>query len=283
MKNKRIRYLAPLLPLFFFFVPHAAHALTFVGSASTTGTSGTLSVSLTALTGGADTAARAGDLVIAANMFVTAVTSDTGDPGMTSAGYTEMADLWSNDTQDANLSVNYKIMGSSPDASAICNGSPASTLGNICLVHVWRGADEGKPFDVASTTAWGPDLNDANCGTTISNASITPVTPGAYVLSVCAGTAAPDVGYSAVTPPTGYGNKADAGAAGSGHSIKGGIASKAWTSGSETPGLWAGFETPVQRSWASVTLAIKPATPSRHLRLFEGFTVKFTSGRIILY
>ena len=120
-----------------FVSPERAHAaLTLVGVASSTGASANFALSLTALQGGIGSAPIEGDLVIVTTGFGGTANLD---PGVTTAGYTEEADLYGNDqTDDANLSVDWKIMGAVPDTTVTCLGSTVSTNGAGCVVHVWR-------------------------------------------------------------------------------------------------------------------------------------------------
>lgn len=227
-----------------------AHAapLTYVGGAEGAATSVAFNVSLTALTGGAASAAAAGDLVIVSDGFVG--TTD-GDPGVGTVGYTEIADLYRSDANDANFSVNWKIMGGTPDTTVSCNGSGVTTSVSVCAVHVWRNVDQTTPLDVTSTTATG-----ANSGVP-NGPAITPVTSGAVVVTAGLGTSAAAI--TEVTVPTGYGNLVSANPASDpGLTARIGVASKAWVSGAEDPAAWGGFDTANVNSWGAVTLAIRP-------------------------
>src|SRR3990170_173432 len=90
-----------------------AATITFVGSASNSSVpTADTTVSLTGIS------LQAGDLVI--------VTAGIGDDDnvnhnvlINTAGYTEVADLFANDTDDTNLAVWWKIMGATPDASVV--------------------------------------------------------------------------------------------------------------------------------------------------------------------
>jgi hypothetical protein len=229
----------------------AATGLQYVGGAEGAGTSAAFNVSLTALTGGAASAAAAGDLVIVSDGFVSIA---DGNPGVGTAGYTEIADLYKSDSNDANLSVNWKIMGGTPDTTVSCNGSGVSTNVSVCAVQVWRNVNQTTPLDVTSTTA-----TAANTGVP-NGPAITPVTSGAQVVTVGGGTS--DSAITDVTAPTGYGNLVSANPASDpGLTFRIGVASKAWSgSGAEDPAAWGGFDTSNVNSWAAVTLAIRPAT-----------------------
>src|SRR3712207_5454136 len=75
-------------------------ALEFVGWDSAEGATTAFDVELDALFGGSDVAAQAGDLVLVINAHDDLV--DT-NPGTTTAGYTELFDLYISDSRDAGL------------------------------------------------------------------------------------------------------------------------------------------------------------------------------------
>lgn len=216
-------------------------ALTYVGTAEASGNSGSYNVDLSGLS------LQEGDIVVVATGFVGTA---NGNPGVGTTGYTEEADLWANDTRDANFSVNWKIMGSTPDTVVSCNGSGSASNGSVCVVHVWRGVDQGTPMDSTVTSTTGTNASNPN------SPSITPVTSGTVVISAGLGTmAAVD---NAVTAPTGYSNQADI-SVDPGSAATVGIASKAWTSGAEDPAAWTNFTTTTSDSWAAITMALRPA------------------------
>lgn len=257
-----------ILPLFgvaaffavFLVAPHSAQAaLSYVGSAEGSGINTTVNVSLTGLS------LQQGDLVIVLNGWGE---TSNGDPGVGTSGYTEVADLYANDSVDANLSVSWKIMGASPDSSVSCNSNGTTFGASACLVHVWRGADATVPMDVTPTTATGVD------SAVFDSPSITPVTAGAVVLTLGLSTATGASGDSSITAPSGYSNQADINANGNTRSSQSGIASKAWSgSGAENPGAWSNITTDTFNSWAAVTLAIRPAAGPG-----GGGTIFLTSG-----
>lgn len=225
-----------------------AATLTYVGGAEASGNSTSFNVSLTGLTGGIASAPVEGDLVVVITGFV-AITN--GNPGVSTAGYTEVSDLYANDTRDANMSVSWKIMTASPDTSVNCNGSGTATNGAVCIVHVWRNADPVTPFDVADTEVIGINAAIPN------SPSITPVTAGAVVLSAGLGTGAAN--DTSVTAPAGYSNQVDI-SVDPGNAAIVAVASKAWSgSGAEDPAAWTNWTTSTSDSWAAVTLALRPS------------------------
>ena len=226
----------------------AQAGLTFVGKNSATGNSASFTVDLTALTGGISTSAAVGDLVIVADGWTG--TTD-GNPGVGTAGYTEEADLYSDDGFDANFSVNWKTMGGTPDSSVSCNGSGSTTLGAVCVVQVWRNAASTTPMDVTVVTSTLTNGAKPNCG------PITPVTSGAHVICTVLATD-DDNALPTVNAPTGYVNLVSA-QVDPGSAVSGGMSSFAWTSGAEDPGALGNWDTTNTNSSANVTLAIRPA------------------------
>lgn len=227
----------------------AQAAISYVGSASGSGTASTYNVAINSLTGGSNSAPSEGDLVI----VVTGWASTTnGDPGVTTSGYTEVnaVDYYSNDTRDANMSVNYKFMGASPDTSVTVRGTNAAGNGGATVVHVWRGVDLSSPLDVTSTTATGTNAANAN------SPSITPTTSGAYVIAAGLGTG--DTTPTAKTGPSGMSNFRTQNGTGTTMSAIAGVASFAWTSGAYDPAAWTGGESTTSDSWAAMSLVLRP-------------------------
>lgn len=218
-------------------------AITFVGSATGTGASASFNISLSGL------GLQQGDLVIVATGYVT-VGGANGNPGVSTSGYTEVADLFSDDGREAQFSVNYKLMGATPDTTVACNGSGSASLGAAGIAYALRGVDQTTPLDVTSTTATGID------SAVPDPPSITPTTSGSYVVITGCGTAANL--DETVTHPTGYSNGVIVGSDPS-TAVHVACASKAWTSGAEDPGAWTDWTTSTTDAWAAATMAIRPA------------------------
>jgi hypothetical protein len=230
---------------------NAAGGIEYVGSymQSFVGTTSNVTVSLTSLTGGLSSAPAAGDLVI-----VYFGTGSTANRDLVISGYTEIVELYSNDTYDTNLAVAYKFMGGTPDTSFVLTGGTlniddAGAVG----VQVWRGVDATTPLDVTRTTATGVDTCFCN------PAAITPVTDGAVI--VAGGASGNDI--SSIVPiPYSISNLTDfrSVARGDVNDVTIGLGYHVWTSGAFDP---TEFRTPgadsARASWAAVTLALRPA------------------------
>lgn len=150
--------------------------LQFVGGTTGTGATSSFSVTLSgALTGGIGTSPIVGDVVVVAvTQYGPNVNSD-----LSISGYTELCDLYSNNTYDTNLAVFYKRMTATPDTSFTIGSSYFNGSAPIAVVvHVWRGCNASNPIDVTTTTATGT-------GSAVPNPpSITPATGGAVILAV---------------------------------------------------------------------------------------------------
>ncbi|WP_066210248.1 MULTISPECIES: DUF2807 domain-containing protein [Sphingomonadales] len=229
-------------------------ALEYVGgktAAITASTSTATNVSLTDLSGGLASAPAAGDIVIVG--YATCSTIDRAI-GVNTAGYAEIAELYANDTNDANLSVSWKIMGSTPDTTvAISATGSASDPGSVAI-HVWRGVDATTPLDVTSTTAtalnsWVPNPP-----------SITPVTSGAVVLALGAGAGSSAPSAIGSITNSDLSNFIARSVDNAFRSVGIGVGSFAWTSGAFDPAAFtvAGTDSTLNSS-ASLTLALRPA------------------------
>lgn len=206
--------------------------------------SGGPAISLRGLTGGIADEPAAGDIVIVATGYPS--TAD-GDAGVTTIGYTELAEFYTTDTRDCNFAGAYKIMGGTPDTEfSVVQGS----RGHVTCVHVWRGIHPITPMDVTRTTASGFNggLPDAP--------PITPVTAGAIVIAMGMGsTPGPLESYST---PGGMTNGFSVGNQSSTFHGICGIASYPWDSGAYDPPAWTGGSSDGSDSWGAITIALRP-------------------------
>lgn len=231
-------------------------ALEFVGSNNGTNiVGGNITLSLTALTGGISSTAIAGDIVIA----VISMSSDGVDYNisMNTSGYTEISDLFSDDSTDSNLGVFYKILTSTPDTSAVFNGSGSGFDGAAAIVYVWRGVDQTTPLDVTSTIATG--IN----GSASNPPAITPITAGSYVIAIggSASTSTSNAEFSSGSSSFSGFVSAIAGGAVT-RKAGAGICYLQWTSGEVDPGAFVTGGTGSSDSWTATTIALRPSRPS---------------------
>jgi hypothetical protein len=129
-----------------------------IGSTSTT------SQSLTNLTGGSNAAPQEGDLVV-----IAVATGSTALRSQAVTGYTQIASLYSNDTEDTNLWVGYKIMSSTPDTTVTIPGSGNTDDAQTVAIQVWRNAQyEDVATAIGSNTVLAnPPSITTNTGNTI--------------------------------------------------------------------------------------------------------------------
>jgi hypothetical protein len=227
----------------------AAKELIYVGgrTQSGSGTTSNISVSLTSLTGGTNTAPQAGDFVIIALEMC-----GTSDKSYRISGYDQIVDLYANDTEDSNLQVGRKFMGGTPDTSATITGGTGSTADAYALaIQVWRNVNTTTPLDVTSTTA-----TQTNTG--IPNPpAITPVTAGAQII-VAAGTAR--TGGTNTFGAAYLSNFLTAGANDDNDATIG-MGNILWTGGEYDPAAWTFSQSDSNNfSTNSVTMALRPAT-----------------------
>lgn len=209
-------------------------AITLRGTASAENTSGDLTVTLPGGT-------IEDDVVYAG--YGEAATSDL-DMAMTTSGYTELADLYADDSNDANLGVFRKVMGATPDSTAVF-AEIGSAVVDEGVVVVLIGVDTTTPEDAATTTATGINSAVAN------PPSITTVTDGAWVIAVAESSSSSDH-----TAPSGYSNFIFE----NGSAAQAALATKEiTTAGAEDPGTMGGDSSPPIFAWAAATVAVRPA------------------------
>jgi hypothetical protein len=165
--------------------------------------------------------------------------------GPSTSGYTQAFTPFN--TQTPNFGAWYKVMGSSPDANVVLQGTANVNDGVAYGGWVLRGTDTSTVLDAAPTTA-GPTSS-----TNPDAPSITTVTPGAWVLSIACSNA--NDGNSGT--PNNYENVTSAaGVDGVNTSIGGATIIKA-TPGAEDPPAFPSWGSGV---WYAATLAIRPAS-----------------------
>lgn len=184
---------------------------------------------------------------------------------MSTGGYTELADIFADTaTRDTNMGVFRKVMGSTPDSTAVTTGFGGSGAANVAVAHVWRGADTTTPED--QTTATNTRAGDGSTGA--SGPAIVTQTADAVVLTI--GAASGGTVFTATTP-TNYGNlqTINLNAASAGCTIA--IASRSISSpGSEDPAVFGSFAPASTEGVCEVSVAIRPA-PSNPIYTMASF------------
>lgn len=230
--------------------------LEYVGGNSAVGTGATVSVSLTALTGGLSSTAAEGDIVVVIWGWATNAVADPGTLTMSTSGYTYcFTDLYANDTREANMRMAYKVMGSTPDTTAVCNRVNNGAYGGGIAVQVWRNVDTASPLTGTSSGATGTNSNDGN------PPAITPAVNDAVVVcgmvgsgsTTASGTKTAPADYTTYHVSTkGDGTGADCYLALSARILSGG------SGVSENPAAYSGGSTTTSDGWCAGTLALNP-------------------------
>ena len=227
----------------FFFDP----LIQLVGFASGTSLDSDITLSLTSLTGGIGTAPAQNDIVILVHYC--RATGDF-DVGASTAGYTEVADLYSTDTgSDANLSVSWKRMGSTPDTSVTTLVGSGRT---IAVAYVLRGVDTTTALDVAATTATGNNSGISN------PPAITSSTPGSRIVAIAAAMSST---ATLISQPDGYGDAVNLTTGPVNPRAHLSVSSKIWAAGTEDPAPVTGVSDSTSFAWAAITLAFRPQQP----------------------
>jgi len=221
-------------------------AISFIGSASgAAGNGGDPSITLPST--------LEGDLVI--------VSGGIGDNdnvnftmAMITTGYTSVADLFANDTQDCSLGVFWKFMGVTPDTTAVFDGQGGTDAACSAVAMVFRGVDLTTPMDVAPTTATGINTMHPN------PPSIDHLNPSG-VYSVIAGASGHTLGSTGTyTFPTGYTTNALQRGANDTSDVTVGMGYRTDPADPEDPGVMTHSGTSsTSFSWAAVTMALRPA------------------------
>jgi len=231
-------------------------SITFVGYVRLGGTGASITLDLTTLTtdngGLAGGAVQQDDVIFVPTGWATSATDV--DPGVSTSGYTEIDDLFISNTRAANLSLNWKAMGSTPDTSVVANASNAAGSGSVAIALVYRYVDPTNPLDIAYVAAnHSVKVNGAQIA---DPPAITPVSAGAKVLSVVCATG--DTTPASVNPPTGPSLRAGQTNGGSSRGFRIGCADFAWTSGSYDEAVWTSTEIGASDASIAMVVALKP-------------------------
>lgn len=230
----------------------------FVGGATAVkdgATTGNSTIPLNSgLTGGISDSAQSGDFVIA--VFATADTVDRTlviTDGTTN--YTQIADLYANSTVDPNLRIAYKFI--TADTATTFGPTQTTIAKGTMAVYVFRNVNVTTPLDVTATTATLTNSRIAN------PPSITPITPGAFIVAVGAGTTGTNGGSYSSSDLINFFTAVPLGLSGAGPlgSILG-IGHKAdWISGAFDPAAFTlnGLTDATAVGMCAATIALRPA------------------------
>lgn len=203
-----------------------------------------------------DIGVQVGDLVI---VFFATNPDDTGEisyriSGEKSGLYTEVANVYTLDTQRVQLQVGYRVAATDDDDIIILGGTADIDQAGQAVVQVWRGADLTTPLDVTVQTS-------SSANTVIPDPpSITPTTDGAVI--VVAGAGGHTSGTGAYTAP--YLTNFLEQTSNDTHDVTLGVGWTSWSGGSfDPPEFGTNMENNTAFAAAAVTLALRPAfTPA---------------------
>lgn len=234
-------------------------AISFIGSASAS-----------AINGGDATitlpSSQSGDLVVVAYAVGDNDNVDF-NMGMTTAGYTEVADLHADDTQDCDLGVYWKVMGGTPDTTAVCSGFGGTDAAVAAVACVFRGVDNGTPMDVTPTTATGINSNIPDPPSIDHNnpSGVWTIAIGAF--GHTSGNAV------TTTAPTSYTNKIDKSEDDT-SDVTVAMASFSTPSDPENPAVFTpSIADNIAHSWCACTIALRPSVPPPPAKLLSALGV----------
>jgi hypothetical protein len=128
-------------------------AIRYVGGKTVSiATTSTTTISLTDLTGGLSAQPAEGDVVLVFYAIGSSGATNRG-PTVTTAGYTNLANLFSNDTYETSFSCNYKQMGATPDTSVVVSATTSASYGGAIAIQVYRYCDSLFPIQAPANTA----------------------------------------------------------------------------------------------------------------------------------
>jgi len=224
--------------------------LTFVGAVLQETSSNSTTLSLTGLSGGIGTSPQAGDIVIGVRGFKSA-TDQTID--CTTLGYVEIAELYANSNNDAQLGVYYTVLSSAETDVTFTNATAGT---GFVGAYVWRGVNQSTPLDVTPTTITG-NTSRPNCP------SITTVTNNCIIVAIGIGVGSLGTNTlnSVLTVPSGMTNfTAIQTGVGTDNDIIGGFASfLQTTAGAYDPATFGGGNVSTLNSFCGVTIALRRA------------------------
>lgn len=206
-------------------------------------------ISLTDLSGGTGPSAKPGDLVI---VHITEGATTQRFNSVNTSGYTRVVPHgFGNSSRDINSDIFSKFMGPVADTTVSITGGNFSGNGLIATVTVWSGVDAVTPFDVAGVNT------DGNTSPRPNPGAITPVTPGAVILTYAASGFIPlndpgDLVHATLVPKVYLRNAEPA------FPAMHWISVTPWVSGAFDPVAFTTATTSTDFSWIASQIALKP-------------------------
>lgn len=156
------------------------------------------------------------------------------------AGYTSLGSVTSG---THTVRVYRKVMGATPDANVVINGTGQAQDALAVVAYILRDVDLVSPQDATTTTATGTG--------TVTSPSITTVTRAAWVLPFASGNS-----LSTPTAPSGYIGLVRINAADNNDSTSAVAYKIVDPAGSEVIGTWGAF---APSNWGAITVAVRPS------------------------
>lgn len=217
------------------------------------------------LSGGIDTAARAGDLLVlcfAAGGTVAPAYGFSDAGGLT---WTQAGTAYGNNTADALLDVRYAMAATDPVALIATNAISAQDF--MLILTVWRGVDPATPLDSTAQFLSGIDGSIPNppASLTVSRAGCTALAIGVAAM--------PDNSLHTITaPPSGFSTAVSVSK--SSNAAPDGAVAVAYknnvTSGAVTnPGTFTVSATSAVSAWAAATMILRPK-PGGNVKVWNG-------------
>src|SRR3990172_4171119 len=171
------------------------------------------------------------------------------DMAITTSGYTELGEVYFEDTVPVNFAVFRKIMGITPDSTAVCDGNDVITDSLTAVEHVWTGVDIITPEDATTEITGGID------GSVPDSPPIITVTANAIVISF----GGSSIGDISVDAPSGYSNQVDINSDDNRDSTCAAASILVVSPGTEDPGAWINWTDNNATCRGAATVAIRPA------------------------
>lgn len=193
------------------------------------------------------------DVVLIGVVIAGQADRDLSASGNNNGVYTELADLYANDTADCNLGVFLKKQGATVDTQ-ITVGAGTGSEHFTYRILVYRGVNQTTQIDVTTTTATDINTDRANAP------SITPSTVNSKIVTFLGGAQVSSTAWTASGNVNNFVQQAAANSNGTLPDRWGRIATgdSPWTSGAFDPDVVGGGNNNAQESWAAVTLALRP-------------------------
>ena len=200
---------------------------------------------------------NADDLII-----IAAAVGDTANNGIPApTGYSRVpgvaATLYSNDVNDTNLDLYYKIaVAGDSGANVTLTATGGTNASNAGIAMVFRGIDTTTPFDVNATTATGIDTSNAN------PPSLDHLNPAGVWTVIAASTGHTGGATGTFTFPTGYTTNAAQRVHNDTIDALAGMGYNTAPADPENPAAFsaANIGTATDNAWAAVTMALRPST-----------------------